>query len=59
MLPLILALATSHAPPPAAPEEAPAPSLSCEARYFQKLVSAYGVPRSWQENTRVDAAVAD
>lgn len=58
MLPLIVALATSHAPP-SPPAETPVPTLSCEALYFQKRVNVHGVPRSWRENTQVDGAVAD
>ncbi|UWX04030.1 hypothetical protein H1235_00360 [Pseudoxanthomonas sp. NC8] len=59
MFALILAFAVSPAPPPATSDQTPAPILSCEALYFQKLVNAYGVPRSWQENTQVDGGVAD
>lgn len=59
MLLLILALATFQAPPPATPGESPVPTLSCSTRYFQRLVNAYGTPQGWQENTQVDAAVAD
>jgi hypothetical protein len=59
MLLLILALAMHGTAQPAPPAEAPATTLSCDALYFQRLVDAYGVPRSWQENTQVADAVAD
>ena len=58
MLPLVLALATSRASPPATPGEPPSPTLSCNALYFQRLVNAYGTPPAWRENTQADAAIA-
>ncbi|WP_372017088.1 hypothetical protein [Pseudoxanthomonas sp. 10H] len=59
MLPFILALAASHAPPPEQPAGVAVPALSCDARYFQRLVNAYGAPHAWRENAQAGAAVAD
>ena len=59
MLSIVLIAALSQFTLFEKPEVIDPPKKSCTSLYFSKLVNAFGVPRSWDENKRAPAAVED